>query len=559
MATAKKGPKKQLAESEAFRSPLPLPSFVPTGDAAIDRELLALRETGYADNSLFERMTAAPPAVQASTVLELSPSALDLGVPAGLGHRAEAPDLGLDLSMPKARKAYQVFHDGIYERQQARIQYLTTLTRCLAKHAAGEQRLIDVACDETVAVDARYLAASALVGFVWAYPAWQLDVGRPTAVLERLAALLETTPELAGPAAQALYGLDRDHFADRVARTLASRPPSSTSTTQILATLAHRAMPLEGWADHAALADAVATCRAAGDAIAADVEKRMTVTGTAGPARMEPPAKDVSATSPAATPKLLSIPAQKEDIRERLKNAGFAKRSKEILALCRHGVQFLADPAIEVAIGETKLGGLPDLPPGASWPMFEGHALDFVAQLRLEDLTHLDREHVLPKKGHLWFFVLGHLLEGPKAPEYLATCAVLFATPKKLEPLAPAPAAAQRPYTQAGVIFHAVLDLPPPNDPALAALLDEDERARYANEVLGGTTARHQLLGHVARDLDELADGRVHLFSCLTDAALGTHWGDADALYFFLPADRARAFDDFSSVVSLYGGGVRAY
>ncbi len=56
-------------------------------------------------------------------------------------------------------------------------------------------------------------------------------------------------------------------------------------------------------------------------------------------------------------------------------------------------------------IGRSKFGGQPDLPIGMAWPKdFEQNSLSFVAQINLEEVARLDSEHLLPKKGILYFF-----------------------------------------------------------------------------------------------------------------------------------------------------------
>jgi hypothetical protein len=54
--------------------------------------------------------------------------------------------------------------------------------------------------------------------------------------------------------------------------------------------------------------------------------------------------------------------------------------------------------------GLSRLDGLPDLPEGATWPQVDGRALDFVAQINLEELEK-GFHPSLPRKGWLYFFV----------------------------------------------------------------------------------------------------------------------------------------------------------
>ncbi len=56
----------------------------------------------------------------------------------------------------------------------------------------------------------------------------------------------------------------------------------------------------------------------------------------------------------------------------------------------------------EIPLGGSKFGGLPDLPEGFSYPIFENQALPFIAQINLKDVQF--DETPLPKTGVLSFF-----------------------------------------------------------------------------------------------------------------------------------------------------------
>ncbi len=57
--------------------------------------------------------------------------------------------------------------------------------------------------------------------------------------------------------------------------------------------------------------------------------------------------------------------------------------------------------------GSSRLGGLPDLPPGVDWPRRDlvGTPLAFLAQVNLAEVAPADLERVLPATGILYFFV----------------------------------------------------------------------------------------------------------------------------------------------------------
>jgi uncharacterized protein YwqG len=57
-----------------------------------------------------------------------------------------------------------------------------------------------------------------------------------------------------------------------------------------------------------------------------------------------------------------------------------------------------------VAPGASRLGGVPDLPPGATWPERDGVPMEFIAQVRLADVAAAGADERLPAQGSLLFF-----------------------------------------------------------------------------------------------------------------------------------------------------------
>jgi len=55
-------------------------------------------------------------------------------------------------------------------------------------------------------------------------------------------------------------------------------------------------------------------------------------------------------------------------------------------------------------LGGSRIGGLPDLPPGVEWPRIDALPLSFLAQIRLADLRGLPGVEELPESGLLAFF-----------------------------------------------------------------------------------------------------------------------------------------------------------
>src|SRR5262245_49855069 len=89
-----------------------------------------------------------------------------------------------------------------------------------------------------------------------------------------------------------------------------------------------------------------------------------------------------------------------------LTSAGLARVATELASLARPSIRLTTAPVDEakLSVGASKFGGLPDLPVGTAWPILNGVAMSFVAQVRLEDAKPFDVNHQLPPAGLLLFF-----------------------------------------------------------------------------------------------------------------------------------------------------------
>ena len=80
-----------------------------------------------------------------------------------------------------------------------------------------------------------------------------------------------------------------------------------------------------------------------------------------------------------------------------------------VAALKRNGIIIETDVGEAELPDESKIGGLPYLPADFVWPTFtdeEGvtRPLSFLCQIKLDEVTELDSEHLLPETGILAFF-----------------------------------------------------------------------------------------------------------------------------------------------------------
>lgn len=64
-----------------------------------------------------------------------------------------------------------------------------------------------------------------------------------------------------------------------------------------------------------------------------------------------------------------------------------------------------------IAIGSSKMGGVPDLPNTFKYPTYKENPLRFIAQFNLSDLQNVGMDHNLPKKGMLYFFSIENYFE----------------------------------------------------------------------------------------------------------------------------------------------------
>ncbi len=97
----------------------------------------------------------------------------------------------------------------------------------------------------------------------------------------------------------------------------------------------------------------------------------------------------------------------REEVTTTLRQIGLASAAERIADLCRSCIRFHARPVDdrEIAIGASKLGGLPDLPWTLQWPEAGGgYPLKFLCQVNLGDLKAFPEAAVFPPDGRLYFF-----------------------------------------------------------------------------------------------------------------------------------------------------------
>lgn len=205
--------------------------------------------------------------------------------------------------------------------------------------------------------------------------------------------------------------------------------------------------------------------------------------------------------------------------------------------------------------GRTRIGGIPDLPPEAGWPVGHGRPLEFVAQVDLSEL-HRALPSALPPQGLLSFFldqfewgeiggrVLYHDLSAdafqrrspPPGPEVRR----LFGLLKSREPV--------RLYREAPLRFERTLTLP---DDGYAGIPDAEWDA--LGELRRELNEGHRLLGH-AHPVQGAMEGdcasltgipatrwRLLLQIDTDEKNSDMMWGDAGTVYWWIPEEDAPA------------------
>jgi len=257
-----------------------------------------------------------------------------------------------------------------------------------------------------------------------------------------------------------------------------------------------------------------------------------------------------------------------EKLKAALKDQGVERYFDVARAASRNAIRMGFKPTTKSKLGSSRLGGLPDLPAGVDWPTYkDGRPLDFIAQIRLEDAAPCDVDGLLPKKGWLWFFVLGNW-DGTRKnePDYLSVSRVLFYSGKKLA-RAQLPddyvrwfrgAKIKRPFKACEIAFTRMLTIadvkvPEKDHAAVNTALHEycSPSDGYKPNVIC-PAAEHHLLG-VTGDYSSLSKSHELLYHCNGHKPAQMSWGDAGLIYFWIPKESLKA-RDFDKVRSDYIG-----
>jgi uncharacterized protein YwqG len=261
--------------------------------------------------------------------------------------------------------------------------------------------------------------------------------------------------------------------------------------------------------------------------------------------------------------------------------AGLARLKKDIDALARPSIRLTSSTVDEskLKVGASKIGGLPDLPTGVSWPRWHDAPQSFIAQIALVDAHAYDVDKVLPQSGMLWFFYDAQQETYGADPADRGGWSVLYAdqlsglqrqsTPTGLPTESQFKACSLSFSSEFTLSAHPEIDIAhfdwtddeqKKYEQLLATFPTKADRAAIHNRLLGNPDAiqddmrqQCQLVSHgVTDDSDpraaELEKGALEwqlLLQVDSDEHAGMRWSDAGLLYYWITrADlQARRFD----------------
>lgn len=251
--------------------------------------------------------------------------------------------------------------------------------------------------------------------------------------------------------------------------------------------------------------------------------------------------------------------------------AGLSRLKKDIDFLARPSIRLTTTAVDEstLKVGASKIGGLPDLPTGVSWPEWHDLPQSFIAQIDLADVRQYDINKVLPQSGMLWFFYDAQQETFGADPADRGGWSVIFKE-GDLDNLKRTPAAAKLPaesrFKACSISFASEItlsqfpDLEIPHfdwtqeeqkkyEQLLSTFPDPADHAAIHNRLLGNPNAiqddmrqQCQLVSHGITDASdpraaELLKGAMEwqlLFQVDSDEHAGMRWADAGLLYYWI-------------------------
>ena len=287
-----------------------------------------------------------------------------------------------------------------------------------------------------------------------------------------------------------------------------------------------------------------------------------------------------AAAAPSAQPGADGAP---QDWRRLLEAKGLARYAPALAKVVRPAVQLTTRKvAVEaLALGQSRIGGVPDLPARFPWPMYGDKPLAFIAEIDLAEVARVMPDGPLPKRGQLWFFYLSDQEHWGDEPGDAGSSVVHYEADGPLVRRAlPDAVPSEGRFTPCAVAFRRYGDIPDGEDERSPVTKSDDAtQEAYADvrsHVASAGATSHKLLGYAEpiqnpmeidcatatdpaygastargpdnpryQQLDAAKFDWRLLMQIDSDDAADMMWGDAGRLYFWIRDQdlRARRFD----------------
>lgn len=206
-----------------------------------------------------------------------------------------------------------------------------------------------------------------------------------------------------------------------------------------------------------------------------------------------------------------------DKLRKSISKVGLEHISDLIVAIAKPAIliELLESDDSKIPIGESKIGGNPDLPLDYKYPYWKNRPLGFIGQINLAEASKFDIENLLPKEGVLSFFYDLHEMPWGYDPKNLGFSRVEYFSPTVQ--LTRRKIADDISLECSSIIFSPSLTVPSTCSQDYEVLQNQhkftdDEEERYWNlqEELQitysqtGSQAPHRLLGYSANVQDDM-------------------------------------------------------
>ena len=268
----------------------------------------------------------------------------------------------------------------------------------------------------------------------------------------------------------------------------------------------------------------------------------------------------------------------KASVQAAFTSAGLSRLTKDIDQVSKASIRLYTTAVDEflLSVGASKLGGVPDLPPGTNWPQWKGLPQSFIAQIRMDDVRPYDTNGLLPHSGMLWFFYDAQQQTFGADPADLGGWRVIFmdGDPRGLQRTpSPAQLPASSQFKACAITFASEMTLS--QQPKLEIPnLDWTDAEQKQYETLLSTfpnaadraMVHHRLLGHpdtiqddmrlecqlASHGVTDVSDPRASelskraldwqlLLQIDSDEQAGMEWGNTGMLYYWIKKDDLQA------------------